>query len=148
MRTQELNRTDAERLVGIIKNVDGSGSVTTGLGVGFPGSGASIDGVGAVKLTAANIRGFMGVAEEDIPINGFGRVCMSGFTNSVSFSNVGTSITVTAGDTLKIGAVAGTWFSSLTDAAFTTVFYKYVVACDSVTISALSYTRGIVRGAV
>lgn len=145
MRTQILNRTDAERLTLVVKNVDGGGSITTGLGVMLVMAGASIDGVSAVRNTAAGIRGFIGVAEQDIPINGYGLVCAWGLTNSVSLSNVGTSITITAGDTFIPGAVAGTFFSSVTPQALSTVLYKYIVAADSQTISNTSYGKGIVR---
>lgn len=148
MQTQELNRTDAEKILLVVRNVDGSGSLTTGTGVALVVAGASVDGLNAVKLTAATIRGFAGIAAQDIPINGYGLVTTSGLANSVLLSNVGTFVTITAGDTLKPGAVAGTFFSSITDAAMSTVLYKYVVAVDTATISAAAYTRGIVRGAL
>lgn len=145
MRSQEVQgRGDAFRCLTNIKNVDGA-TITTGMGVCFVVSGASIDGVNAVKSTAANQKGFTGIAEEDIPVNGYGVVCVAGFTNSVLISNVGTSITVTAGDTLINAAVAGTFFSSITGQAMSTLLYKYVVTADSATISAAAYVRGIVR---
>jgi hypothetical protein len=145
MNTQNLSRGDAERVTLVVKNVDGGGSITTGLGVCLSPAAASIDGVSAVKATAALQRTFVGVAAQDIPINGFGLVTAWGLAASVLLSHVGTSITVTAGDTLKPGAVAGTYFSSVTDAAMSTLFYRYVVAADSITVSAAAYVRGIVR---
>ncbi|HPO87513.1 MAG TPA: hypothetical protein PLN86_16865 [Candidatus Hydrogenedentes bacterium] len=132
----------------IVKNVDGSGSITTGLGVALVGAGASIDGVSATKYAAANVRTFAGVAAEDIPINGYGRVTAWGLAQSVAISNVGTSITITRGDTLKPGAVAGTFFSSLASEAISTLLYKYVVAASTpvaISTGSQSYCHGIVR---
>jgi len=145
MQISQLNRTDADVIKIAFKNVDGSGSITTGMGIAFVGAGASIDGVSATKHTAAQAKTFGGVASGDVPINGWGTATVWGLANSVLFSNVGTSITVTRGDTLIPGAVAGTFFSTITDAGMSTVLYKYVVAADNVTISAAAYTRGIVR---
>lgn len=145
MNTSGINRSDAERVEIIVKNVDGSGSLTTGMGVALVMAGASTDGISAVKLAAAGQRGFSGVARQDIPINGFGLVTAWGLANSVLLSHVGTSLVITAGDTLKPGAAAGTFFSSLVPEAFSTLLYKYVVAVDTATVSAAAYVRGIVR---
>ena len=132
----------------VVKNVDGSGSITTGLGAMLVAAGASIDGVSAVKSTAASIKSFVGIAAEDIPINGYGRVTVWGLAQSVFISNVGTSITITRGDTLKPGAVAGTFFSSVTDAAMSTLLNKYVIAASTpvaISTASQSYVSGIVR---
>src|SRR5690349_24140659 len=114
MIIQQLNRADAEKIQLMLKNVDGGGSITTGLGACLVVDGASIDGISAVQSTAAAVKGFVGVALPDIPINGFGLVTAWGQVNSVQISHVGSSITITAGDTLSPGAVAGTFFSSVT----------------------------------
>ncbi len=53
MQIQQLNRVDAEKVFIVVKNVDGGGSVTTGLAACLVAAGASIDGVSAVKSTAA-----------------------------------------------------------------------------------------------
>lgn len=145
MRISSINREDGEVVAIIVKNVDGSGSLTTGMGVALCEAGASIDGVSAVKHTAARGKGFVGIAERDIPINGFGSVTAWGVANSILLSHVGTSITVTAGDTLIAGAVAGTFFSSVTPQAMSTLLYKYVYAASDITASAAAYVRGIVR---
>jgi len=132
----------------IVKNVDGSGSITTGLGVALVASGASIDGVSAVKSAAATIKAFAGVAAEDIPINGYGRVTVWGLAPVVQLSNVGTSITITRGDTLKPGAVAGTFFSSVTDAAMSTLLNKYIIAASTpvaISTGSQAVCQGIVR---
>lgn len=149
MLIQQLNRTDPERIQISFKNVDGTGSITTGMGVAFPISGASIDGVSVVKATAALARGFAGVAMADVAINGFGLATVWGYVNSVAISNVGTSITITAGDQLLAGAVAGTFFSAITPQATSTQYYKYVYAATTVPVDlsnlAQSYVAGIVR---
>lgn len=149
MLIQQLNRTDAEKVQLMVKNVDGSGSITTGWGAMFATAGASIDGISSTKLTGAAVKGFVGVATQDIAINGFGLVTAWGFVNSVQISNVGSSITITAGDTLIPGAVAGTFFSSVTAQALSTLLYKYVVAATTIptALSSLaeSYISGIVR---
>lgn len=149
MLIQQLNRQDPERVQIMVKNVDGGGSITTGRGVCFPVTGASIDGVSAVRSTAALQMGFVGVSTQDIGINGYGLATAWGFVNSVQISNVGTSITITAGDALLPGSVAGTFFSAITAQAFSTLLYKYVYAAATVPgdLSNLnqSFVSGIVR---
>lgn len=146
MDIQAINRNDPESVRVAVKNVDGGGSIATGYGVRLVQTAASFDGVSVIPSTAADIKNFHGIVARDIPINGFGKAVAYGYAASVAISNVGTSITVTANDTLKPGAVAGTWFSSLTDTAMTTVLNKYVVAGQTTTISALGYVAGFVRG--
>ncbi len=148
MLIQQLNRTDPERVQIIVKNVDGGGSITTGLGACFPISGASIDGVSAVRSTAALARGFVGVATQDIAINGYGLVTSWGQVNSVQISNVGTSITVTAGNQLLAGAVAGTFFSSIAPEATSTQYYRYVYAATTVPVDISNLNQAFVQGIV
>lgn len=148
MLIQQLNRTDAERIQIMVKNVDGGGSITTGLGANLVLAGASIDGLSAIRSTAGTWLGFVGVATQDIPINGFGLVTSWGQVNSVQFSHVGTSITITAGDTLIPGAVAGTFFSVVTPQAVSTLYYKVVVAATTaaaVSTQVQAFCQGIVR---
>lgn len=137
--------TNAERISVVVKNVDGGGSITTGLGVNLVMAGASIDGISAVKSVAAGWRGFIGIAIQDIPINGFGLATCGGYVASALISNVGTSITITRGDALIPGAVAGTFFSSITDQAMSTLYYRFVVAADTQTISGPAYAQGVVK---
>jgi len=148
MLIQQLNRTDAEKIQITVKNVDGGGSITTGLGVMFPSAGASIDGVSVLKATAAGVKGFAGVATQDIAINAYGLATVWGYVNSVQISNVGTSITVTAGDTLLPGAVAGTFFSSVTAQAMSTLLYKYVYAATTVPVDISNLNQSFVAGIV
>lgn len=139
------NRTVPERIKIVVKNVDGGGSITTGLGAALVQSGASIDGISAVRGLAANQKGFCGIAQQDIPINGYGLVTAWGHVASVLLSHEGSSITVTAGDTLKMNTVAGVFASSVTDQAISTLLYRYVYAASTNTISAAAYVSGIVR---
>lgn len=148
MIIQQLNRTDPERVQMQVRNVDGGGSITTGLGVCFPITGASIDGISAVRSTAALARGFIGVAIQDIAINGYGLVTSWGFANSVQISNVGTSITITAGNQLLAGAVAGTFFSSIAAEATSTQYYKYVYAATTVPVDVSNLNQSFVSGIV
>ena len=150
MLIRQLNRQDAETVQIIVKNVDGGGSITTGLGAALVQTGASIDGVSAVRSTAALWKGFVGIANQDIAINGYGLVTAWGFVNSVAISNVGTSITVTAGDYLKPGAAAGTFFSGqAANETLSTLLYRSVVAATTaVALSAVTDggVSGFVRG--
>jgi len=145
MQIQQLNRADAETVTILVKNVDGGGSITTGLGACLVQAGASIDGASAVRMTGGTYKGFVGVAVQDIAINAFGLVRAWGYVSSVLISNEGSSITVTRGDTLKPSAVAGNFASSLTDQAISTLLYRYVYAATTNTISAAAYVGGVVR---
>lgn len=148
METQLVNRNDPDYLRIAFKNVSGGGSITAGYGIALVTSAVSFDGLASVPSTAALIRDFHGVVAKDTPINGFGKATTYGYAASIVISNVGTSITVTAGETLKPGAVAGTFFSSITDAAMTTLLNVRVVAGQTTTISALAWVSGFVRGAM
>ena len=148
MIIQQLNRTDPERVQLQFKNVDGGGSITTGYGVAFPITGASIDGISVVKATAALARGFIGVSVQDVPINGYGLATAWGYVNSVQISNVGSSITITAGDQLLAGAVAGTFFSAITPQATSTQYYKFVMAATTVPVDLSNLNQAFVAGIV
>lgn len=146
MQTQQLNRTDPEKITLVVKNVDGGGSITTGMGVALVQAGASIDGISSIKSTAAAYKGFCGVAKQDIAINDFGVVTAWGLADSVLISHEGSSITITRGDTLKPSAVGGAFASSLTDQAISTLLYRYVYAATTTeALSAQIWIKGVVR---
>lgn len=136
MQIQQVNRVDAEKVFILVKNVDGGGSITTGMGAQLTQLAASFDGISAVRSAAALYNGFMGVATQDIAINAFGLVQNWGYCASVQISGVGSSITVTSGNYLKPGAAAGTFFSSLTDEAVSTLLYRYIINAATQTVSA------------
>ena len=144
MQIQQLNREDPEIVTRNVKNVSAT-TMSKGMGANLVQAGASIDGISAVQLAAASLKGFCGIAKQDIATNDFGLVIAYGLADSVLISHEGTSITVTAGDTLKPSAVAGKFASSVTDQAISTLLYRYVYAATTNTISAAAYVKGIVR---
>lgn len=146
MQVQQLNRSDAERVQLVVKNVDGAGSLTTGRGVCLVSTLLSFDGISASRSAGAAIAGFVGIAAQDIPINGFGLVTAWGYAASIEVSCVGTSLTVTVGDILKPGAIAGTFFSGLASEAMSTLLYKYIINGSTITVSSpITYVQGLVR---
>lgn len=146
MQIQQVNRVDAEKVFILIKNVDGSGSITTGMGAQLTQLAASFDGIGAVKVAAALYNGFLGVAVQDIAINSFGLVQNWGYCNSVQVSGVGTSLSIQVGNYLIPGAVAGQFFSSLTDQALSTLLYRYSINAVATMVSANpSFTSAFIR---
>lgn len=159
MQTQQLNKSDAEKVLVVFKNVDAA-TVTTGLGVQLMASGASFDGIQAVKSAATTYgKQFSGIAKQDVPVNGYGLAVVWGLADSIALSAVGTSVTITAGDQLWPSAVAGFFFSSaandtkvvnaalsaLTAATLFAATKNYVTAVDTITVSAQAYVRGLVR---
>ncbi len=151
MLIQQLNRQDPERIQLVVLNVDGTGSISIGSGAAFTyaaGSG-SIDGISAVNITAALSRGFVGVATQNIAINGWGLVTAWGIVNSVAISSATTSITVTANDILRPGAVAGTFFSGINNSeTLSTLSYRYVVAATTVPVDLSGQPNAFVKGIV
>lgn len=146
MLIQQVNRTDPEKVYLICTNVDAD-SITLGYGTAYAIGGNSFDGANVVKSasgTAANLPGFMGVAAQDIPSNGVGRIQKFGFAASVFISNEGTSITINQGDPLVPGALAG----GLTSAAptYANGGFGFVLASNvPAAVSAGGYVSGFVR---
>ena len=105
-----------ERAFMTVKNSAGS-SITLGYAVALAISGtASFDGtqvVLAASGTAANLPGFLGIAATTIPNTSYGIIQIYGNIASVLVSNMGTSITLTAGDPLIPSTVAGALFSAV-----------------------------------
>jgi hypothetical protein len=148
MIIQQLNRTDPETILINVKNVDGGGSITTGMGVALVATTASGDGIGAVRATAALSAQFSGIAKSDIAINAYGLAVLWGFAASVAISQSVGSWTITAGDTLQLSGAAGQFTSVITPQAVSTQMYKYVIALGALadTISnPRSYMSGLVR---
>lgn len=146
MQIQQVNRNDAEKVFIIVKNVDGGGSITTGLGAQLTQLAASFDGVSAVRSAGALYNGFLGVAVQDIAINAYGLVQNWGFCNSVAISGVGTSLSIQVGNYLIPGAAAGQFFSSLTDQALSTLLYRYSINAVATMVSANpAYTSAFIK---
>jgi hypothetical protein len=142
MQIQTVNRSNPERVYMSIKNVEGA-TITTGLPVALA-LGTSNDGISAtIANAAADYPGFLGIALSDIPNNEYGRVQTAGFVNSVLISNVGTSITINAGDPLV--AAPGGMFSGAP--TYANSGFKWVAAASNVpaAISAAAYVSGLIR---
>lgn len=141
-----------DQVVMFVQNVDAA-SITTGAGVAFTQLAASVAaaslGKSAVTATAGDIKNFIGVAQQDIALNGVGRVVCWGYAASVLLSQSVGSFTVTGGDQLRLGGQAGAFTSVITPQATSTQYYKYVVCggMSQATVSnPQSYGTGIVRG--
>ena len=156
MQTIQLPKEGVgENFTMLVKNVDGSGSITTGMGVALCCLAASIDGQAVVKGTlstsSAGTTGatFLGIANSDIPINGFGLATIWGVANSVALSAVGTSITVTKGDMLIPSAITGTFFSgTVTNQALSSQLYHYMYALSTITVSTTAYVSAFIKGSL
>lgn len=140
MQFSKLNRSDAENVYRTVKNVEGA-TITTGLPVSLVNT--STDGVSAVIANAAaDYVGFIGVANQDIANNDYGRVQISGFVNSILLSNVGTSITINAGDPL-VPAPAGFFSGAPT---YANSGLKFLFASNvPVAVSAGAYASGLIK---
>jgi len=146
MQIQRINRNSPETIYTVVTNVDAR-SLTTGWPVAYRlGTNASLNfnsAVLALSGTAADLPGFIGVADQDIATNAVGRVVMWGYAASVYLSNVGTSLTINNGDPLVPGASA---FFSLAP-TYAASGFKYVIASNMPpAISARAWGSGFVKG--
>lgn len=141
MQFRKLNRDGAENVYRTILNVEGA-TITTGLPVSLVNT--STDGVsGVIANAAADYPGFTGVAVSDIANNDFGRVQISGFVASVLLSNVGSSITINAGDAL-FPSPAGFFSGAPT---YANSGFKFLSASNvPVAVSAAAYASGLIKG--
>lgn len=131
------------------KNVEAS-SITTGMGVALRLTAASFDGTSVVRAIAGNagdLPGFLGISVKDIPSNAYGLIQVYGNTASVLLSVTTTSITITSGDPLIPGAVAGTLFSGVPTYAASGFNWVIVSNAPQITLSnaAPQYCSGFVR---
>ncbi len=139
-----------DRVFTTVKNVEAT-SITTGMAVALRiGTTASFDGTSAVRAIAGNgsdLVGFLGIAVKDIPSNAYGLVQTYGNCLSVLLSVTTTSITITAGDPLIPGAVAGTMFSGVP--TYLLSGFNWVICSNppQITLSnaAPQYSSGFVR---
>ena len=152
--TSAQNET-GERFTMLVKNVDGSGSITTGMGVALTILPASIDGQAVVKGTLTSMSAgtsgsvWLGIANQDIPINSWGMATVWGVANSVMISQVTTSLTVTKGDMLIPSSVTGAFFSgTVTNQALSTQLFHYMYALSSITASTTSWVSAFIKGSL
>jgi len=153
MQIQQLIRTDPERVLINVLNVEAS-SLTTGYGVclavGNEDVAASADGVSAVMFTtSAELNpAFAGVAKEDIASNSYGAIIAWGWADSIALSQeANVTVGLLAGASLlQPGAQAGTFTSGIIPEDVSTFMYKYVInAMTQSCNGAINYTRGFVR---
>lgn len=143
MLINRVNRDQSEKIYVSVQNVEGA-TITTGLPVSAKVTGNSLDGVAVVIANAAgDYPGFLGVAVKDIPNNDYGLVQIGGFVNSILISNVGSSITINAGDPLVPGP-AGFFSGAPT---YANSGFKWLHAASNVpaAVSAASYVSGLIR---
>lgn len=122
-------------------------SLTNGYAVALAIGGNSFQGNNAVlpaSGTAANLPGFIGVAVADIANTSYGLVQCWGFAVSALISQVGTSITINAGDPMVPGALAGGLFSLAP--TYAASGFKFLLASNvPAAISASAYISGLLR---
>jgi hypothetical protein len=127
MQFARINRTDPEQITMPVTSVDAA-SLTTGFPVALVlNTNASMNFNAAVRAlsgTAANLPGFLGVADQDIIANAVGRVVVWGYAKSVLLSVTNTSVTINNGDPLVPGAAG---FFSLAP-TYAASGFKYVIA--------------------
>lgn len=140
MQFTRVNKTGQENVYRVVLNVEGA-TITTGRAVSLVNT--SIDGVsGVIANAAADYPGFIGFAVQDIANNDYGRVQVGGFVNSILVSNVGTSITINAGDPLVPGP-AGAFSGAPT---YANSGFKFASASNTpAAISAASYVSGLIK---
>lgn len=141
MQIQDVNKDLSEKVYIGIKNVEGA-TMTVGLPVAYV-LGTSNDGVNAVIANAAgDYPGFIGVVVKNIANNDYGQVQISGFVNSILLSNVGSSITINAGDPL-VPAAAGFFSAAPT---YANSGFRWIAASNvPVAVSAAAYASGLIR---
>lgn len=141
MQIQGVNKDLSEKVYIGIKNVEGA-TMTVGLPVAYV-LGTSNDGVNAVIANAAgDYPGFIGVVVKNIANNDYGQVQISGFVNSILLSNVGSSITINAGDPL-VPAAAGFFSAAPT---YANSGFRWIAASNvPVAVSAAAYASGLIR---
>lgn len=143
MQIATANRDLPEKVLMTVKNVEGA-TITTGYPVSLLPTAASIDGVQVVIANAAgDYPGFLGVALQDIANNDYGKIQIAGFVNSALISNVGTSLTINAGDPLVPGP-AGFFSAAPT---YANSGFRWIAAASNVpaAVSAAAYVSGIIR---
>lgn len=141
MIIQGVNQSQPDKVLVSVYNTEGA-TITTGWPVAFDVV-TSIDGVNArLANAAADYPGFIGVAVKDIPTNSYGLAQVGGYVASVLISNVGSSITINAGDPL-VPAPAGFFSGAPT---YANSGFKFVFASNvPVAVSAAAYASGVIK---
>lgn len=142
MQTQTVNRTEAEVMFGNFTNNEGA-TITTGYGVSYTTTAASVDGNKAVLPAASNLRTFAGIAESDVADTDVGRYIAYGYASSVHIFAHGTSVTIAVD--VAMGPGPGSLGVSSTGLLET---FGPVVSMEAIGAAVCSpggYARGFVR---
>lgn len=141
MLLQRINREDSEKIYVSVKNIEGA-TLTTGWPVAYHIINSNNGVEAQLANAAADYPGFIGVAVKDIAINDFGLVQIAGFVNSMLLSNVGSSITINAGDPL-VPAPAGFFSAAPT---YANSGFRWAFASNvPVAVSAAAYASGLLK---
>lgn len=144
MRSQSINRADAEIMWGVFHNVSG-GVMSNGHAAQLTNLAASLDGNGIVNPITNQGALFVGVVAEDIADNGYGLVQTYGYKDSIHLFALGTAITVTANDIVGQGATASNGgFGSAARADKATVLGP-VIALETSQVNTGAYIKGFIR---
>lgn len=139
-----------ERAFMTVKN-SVNASITLGSGVVLAISGnASFDGTQTVLSasgTAANLPGFLGVAAQTIPTTAYGLIQIFGNIASVLISNVGTSVTINAGDPLVPSPAGGLLSSGVP--TYAASGFNWIITSNAptntISVAAPLYVSGFAR---
>ena len=135
MLFKRINRTLAETIFMVVKNVSGS-TMTAGYTCVFDTS-ASVDGVRVTRASATDLQAFAGVADQDIADTAYGRIQVWGYRASALITY--SSVSLVVGDVL--GAYAGQWGLSWLAAGTQGSSKGFAFACEAVaSSSALAIT--------
>lgn len=117
---KRINRTSAETVFIVVKNVSGS-TMTAGYSCVFDLS-ASVDGVRVTQVTSEDLQAFAGVADADIANGEYGLVQVYGYRSAALIWYSSTART--AGNPLKLKA--STWALDADNAASGTACFGFL----------------------
>lgn len=142
MIIQTVNDQTADKAFIVYRNM--SGSTINANGAICLDLGTTIDGKSAVAPATASLLGWIGIADRDVADTGYSTAQIFGYRDSILLSHEGSSVTVTAGNALHI--INGQFgLTTSTAEALSTVGFKYVICGATKTVSAATYTTGIIR---
>jgi len=135
MLFKRINRTLAETIYMVVKNVSGS-TITAGYSCVFDTS-ASVDGVRVTQATSTDVQAYAGVADADIADTAYGRIQVWGYRASALISY--SSVSLVVGDVL--GAYGGLWGLARLAVNTTGSTKGFAFACEAVaSSSAVAHT--------
>ena len=130
MLFKRINRTLAETVFMVVKNVSGS-TLTAGYSCVFDVS-ASVDGVRVTQASSTDLAAFAGVADQDIADSAYGRIQVWGYRSSAYIkASTGSSV---AGDILVPAAASWGMTPATTSGSARGVGF----VCEAITASSSS----------